>query len=169
MPLLSQLSWKKTQFIYENVKNLPNHVVGLCFHNETKPWKTFHCARAQQSTLFVPKLKPKRRLSQSNSRDQSSSKVWQMFGLLALQQQNYQRLAYVQNWAEQRDQVFSQSLHSCSGSILGGDQPRDGLQIGSSWNCCSTGLYYNSKLEWNWREKLGSDLIRCPNWISRAF
>ena len=51
MPLLSQLSWKKNQFICENVKNLRNHevfcrcenVVGRHFHIETKPWKTFHC------------------------------------------------------------------------------------------------------------------------------
>ncbi len=28
----------------ENVKNLPNHVVGQRFHNKTKPRETFHCA-----------------------------------------------------------------------------------------------------------------------------
>ena len=41
--LKTQLVWKKTQFIGENVKNLLNHVVGRRFHNETKPQKTFHC------------------------------------------------------------------------------------------------------------------------------
>ena len=37
-----------TQFISKNVKNLRNHVVGRRFHNEAKPWETFHCA------LFLP-------------------------------------------------------------------------------------------------------------------
>ena len=32
----------------ENVKNLPNHVVSRRFHNETKPWKTFHCVQGLQ-------------------------------------------------------------------------------------------------------------------------
>ena len=26
------------------VKNLQNNFVGRRFHNETKPWETFHCA-----------------------------------------------------------------------------------------------------------------------------
>ena len=30
--------------MWEYVKNLPNHLVGRRFHNETKPWETFHCA-----------------------------------------------------------------------------------------------------------------------------
>ena len=42
--LKTQLVWKKTAFMLENVKNLQNHVVGRRFHNDTKPWKTFHCA-----------------------------------------------------------------------------------------------------------------------------
>ena len=42
-PTLSQLGWKKTEIMWENVKNLPNHVVARRFHNEIKPWKTFHC------------------------------------------------------------------------------------------------------------------------------
>ena len=29
--------------MWENVKNSQNHVVVWRFHNETKPWKTFHC------------------------------------------------------------------------------------------------------------------------------
>ena len=36
VPFLSQLSWKMTQFMCENVKNLPNRVVGRRFQNETK-------------------------------------------------------------------------------------------------------------------------------------
>ena len=30
--------------MWKNVKNLQNHLVGRRFHNETKPWETFHCA-----------------------------------------------------------------------------------------------------------------------------
>ena len=30
--------------MWGNVKNLTNHFVAECFQNETKPWKTFHCA-----------------------------------------------------------------------------------------------------------------------------
>ena len=41
--LKTQLVWKKTKFMWENVKNFQNHVIDRCFHNETKPWKTFHC------------------------------------------------------------------------------------------------------------------------------
>ena len=38
------MGWKKTEFMWENVKNLRNHLVGRLFHSETKPWETFHCA-----------------------------------------------------------------------------------------------------------------------------
>ena len=44
--LETQLSWKKTQFMCENVKNLQNHVDGRRFHNDTKLWKTFHCVNS---------------------------------------------------------------------------------------------------------------------------
>ena len=46
---LDKVNWieTKTQFISENVKNLPNHVVGRRFHNETKPQETFHCAKVE--------------------------------------------------------------------------------------------------------------------------
>ena len=51
----TQLSWKKTQFIGKNVKNLRNHVVGRRFHNESKPHETFHCAyfKLKRSKLCV--------------------------------------------------------------------------------------------------------------------
>ena len=42
--LKTQLVWKKTEFRWENVKNLWNLDVGRCFHKETKPHETFHCA-----------------------------------------------------------------------------------------------------------------------------
>ena len=43
----SSIGLKKTEIMWENVKNLRNHVVGRRFHNDTKPWKTFHCASLQ--------------------------------------------------------------------------------------------------------------------------
>ena len=55
MPLWSQLDWKKTQFNGENVKNLWNHVVGRCFHNETKPQETFHCVFFQMQKCHSEK------------------------------------------------------------------------------------------------------------------
>ena len=45
--LKTQLVWKKIKFMWENVKNLRNHLVGRCFHNETKACKTFHCVLGQ--------------------------------------------------------------------------------------------------------------------------
>ena len=43
--LKTQLIWKKTEFMWENVKNLRNHLVDRRFHNETKLAKhsTVHC------------------------------------------------------------------------------------------------------------------------------
>ena len=38
------MGWKKTEFMWENVKNFQNHFVGQRFHNEAKPWETLHCA-----------------------------------------------------------------------------------------------------------------------------
>ena len=47
--------WKKTEIMWENVKNLQNHLVGRRFHNETKPRETFHCAVLQ----FMSKISSK--------------------------------------------------------------------------------------------------------------
>ena len=52
-PKLSQFGWKKTEFMWENVKNWLYHLVGRSFHNETKPWKTFHCAETRKNILIV--------------------------------------------------------------------------------------------------------------------
>ena len=40
--------------MWENVKNLQNHVVGRRFHNETKPQETFHCAWVY--SIYILKL-----------------------------------------------------------------------------------------------------------------
>ena len=42
--LKNSIGLKKTEFMWENVKNLQNHDVGRRFRKETKPCKTFHCA-----------------------------------------------------------------------------------------------------------------------------
>ena len=49
----TQLVWKKTQFMWENVKKMQNHLVGRRFHNITKPWETFHCAKVSINILII--------------------------------------------------------------------------------------------------------------------
>ena len=50
--LKTQLVWKKTEFMWENVKKLRNHLVDRCFHFDAKPCKTFHCALVEEKCGF---------------------------------------------------------------------------------------------------------------------
>ena len=56
--LKTHLAWKKTEFMWENVKNLQNHLVGRCFHIETKPCETFHCEMYKRAIQKVHKTRP---------------------------------------------------------------------------------------------------------------
>ena len=53
---LGQLVWKKTQFMWENVKNLQNHLIGRCFHRQTNPLRNISLCSEVAWQLFLKNI-----------------------------------------------------------------------------------------------------------------